>query len=611
MNVAATVRLRAMRRAPARLRRHLVAAPASHHRERLAWIALAVVFAFSMFWGIRSFGIQDNNEGIYAEIAREMNLRHDWVVPHLDGEPYLEKPPLLYWLVSSLMRVFGEHEWVVRLGPVLCFAGTLGAVVWLGRQIRSVATGRNAAFLLCSAAGVVGMSRSLLFDGPLTCALAWALAFFLDWRIARSRWSLRACYALLAVGVMAKGLVALVLGGGTILAATWLGRRSWREMLALFDPIGVGAFALVVIPWHVLASLREPGFAQFYFINEHVRRFLGSRVPHDFYTGPLYYYLIRVPLYLGVWVFALPALVPKRGAVPVRRTRAESEGRRLLGCFVALAFAFFSVSEGKANYYLLSIMPAVALLVVLHWPHDGLTLKRMLSAAAGVAVFGLAFASAPRVLARKPELAQLLAGEGRLLDVTAALLLLLAVTIALLAWRGRNQAAFWGLTAAGLVVLLPLPELLKRADQMLSGRAVAQFLAVQGDAPIVLYRDYEKLSSVVFYVGHPVPVVDSESNELYYAHQRYAHTASFLEADQLRALSRAQRVWLVAKPCHVDEVARRFASEHVQIALRLPRAVVLSLGPGDNPPRLAASATRSSSGAALPPSRSAASAGIR
>lgn len=549
-------------------------------RENVGRLAFAGTFLFSALWGIRSFGIQDNNEGIYAEIAREMNVRGDWVIPHLNGAPYLEKPPLLYWLIATLLRVFGEHEWVVRLGPVLCFAGTLGAVVWIGRQINGRALGRNAALLLCSAAGVVGMSRSLLFDVPLTCALMWALGFFLQWRLGGSRWNLRACYALLAVGVMTKGLIAVVLGGGTMLVATLWARRSWRDLWALLDPIGALLFAGIVVPWHVLACLREPGFADFYFINEHVRRFLGSREPHDFYTGPVYYYLVRLPLYLGVWVFALPLLARnnhvERGS---RQQVAIGEGRRVLLSAAAVALAFFSFSEGKANYYLLCIMPALALLIALAWPRDGRRAKRLLFCAAGIALIATLLAAAPWLFRQKPDVVTLLQEQRTLVGSIALALATLAIAVAAFVLRAQNRAAFACIATAGLVLLLPLPTLLHAADARISERELAQYLAGHDEDPVVLYREYEPLSSMVFYLRRTVPVIDSQSNELYYAHQRYAAGPSFMDLTRFRVLSREHRVWIVTTPDHVADALTRLEGSMPRVVRRFPRAVVLEAGP--------------------------------
>lgn len=543
---------------------------------RAQWFALLGAFLFSAFWGIRSFGIQDNNEGVYAEVAHEMNLSGDWVIPHLNGVPYLEKPPLLYWTEAALLRQFGNHEWVVRLGPILWFAGTLGAVLWIGRRLRATALGRNAALLLCTALGVVGMSRSMLFDGPLTCALTWTIAFFLDWRLTRRRSRLRAVYAALAVGVMAKGLIALVLGVGTIVLAMLLARQGWRELRRLVDGIGLVVFAAIVLPWHIAACIRQPGFADFYFINEHVRRFLGTREPHDFYTGPFYYYLVRLPLYLGVWCFTLPVLLRrhrKRGD-----TATQRELRRILWAQVGLTLVFFSLSGSKANYYLLCTMPALALLVVLAWPRDRARARVLHAAAAGIALLGLAAAAAPIVFAPDAKTAPILIGLRPVLWVMASALLVLAAMVVRAVVRRRHQAAFWLIAVAGLMLLLPLPRVLHSAEEALSQRRAAQFLAAHPGDSIVLYRGFEDFSSFVYYVGRPVPIVDSESSELWYPQRHYAATGIFLAPSDVHFAARHHRVWILAKPCHAGDALREFAADSPRVVQKYAKAVLLELG---------------------------------
>jgi len=562
-------------------------------RSSAAWLALGGAFLFSMFWGSRSFGLQDNNEALYAEVAREMLGRGDWVVPHLNGLPYLEKPPVLYWLIAGLFRIFGEHEWVVRLGPALCFGGAIGAVIWIGRLAGSLKAGRNAALLLCSAAGIVVMGRSLLFDGPLMCVVAWTLAFFLRWRLTGSRWSLRACYALLGLGVMTKGALAIVLGAGAPVISTWVATwgagptlsfraraaRALRAIGGLWDWAGGAFFAAIAAPWHVLAARREPGFAEFYFINEHVRRFLGSREPHDFYTGPAYYYLERLPLYLGIWVFALLLLWPARERLLATAARPVIEARRLLGVVALVALAFFSTSEGKANYYLLSVMPPLALLLALAWPEDGVRSRRLLLGAGNLFLFAIVFGVAPLVFARKAELAPILRANQRLLVVVALVLGTLAVSTWLCARRGRNRAAFWAIAAGGLVMLLPLPPLLQAADPVLSQRELVRFLDAAPKRRVVLYRDYEKLSSAAFYLHRPVPVLESESNELYYAYHHHADRAVFLDAEAFGSLARSEPLWLVTTPRRADEALEKFSALAPRVVRRFPKAVVLLVEP--------------------------------
>lgn len=395
------------------------------------WVPLALFVAFvvAATSGIFSFGVQDNNEGLYATIAKEMLASGQWVVPHLNGVVYLEKPPLLYWMVAGSLAVFGSNEVAVRLVPVFFMGLTVLGLLRLFTQMGRRQTGYMAAAMLVSTGGFVVMSRSLLFDVPMTSFLVWSLVFFHAWRTGGERRQIWFFYVCLALAVMAKGPTALVLGGGCAVVATLLMDRSARSVLRIFDPAGILIFFIITVPWHIWAEVRHPGFAHFYFINEHILRFLNLRQPQDYYSGPFYYYLVRLPLYLGLWTLFLPLLWWRgkgKGAasgnaegsgsegsasadsgarrpagdsaasaarpLAVARTAgnsgadnpetpssgfagspraflsAEQQGRVLLWVAVLLPLIFFSVSRAKANYYWLPSIPALLGLLALAWP---------------------------------------------------------------------------------------------------------------------------------------------------------------------------------------------------------------------------------------------------
>ena len=115
----------------------------------------------------------------------------------------------------------------------------------------------------------------------------------------------------MAAAVLTKGFVALVLMGIVILSFTGL-ERNFSFLKLLFNPLAIGIFLILTVPWHILASLQDPGFSWFYFINEHWMRFLDKRVPKDYYTGPFYYYVPRIMGYMVPWVFLMPFLFEKK-----------------------------------------------------------------------------------------------------------------------------------------------------------------------------------------------------------------------------------------------------------------------------------------------------------
>src|SRR5258708_1752141 len=178
------------------------------------WVAVALLFVFAATWGMTSFGLQDNNEGIYAEIGREMAAGGDWIIPHLNFVTYIEKPPLLYWCIATSLKFFGDEEWAVRLVPILFFGGTITAVASFGFFLQRPGTAMRACVILATAGGFVAMNRSLLFDVPLLCLTSFALLAFYKWLVTESRFQLRLFYVLLGCAVMTKGAVPIVLAAG-------------------------------------------------------------------------------------------------------------------------------------------------------------------------------------------------------------------------------------------------------------------------------------------------------------------------------------------------------------------------------------------------------------
>lgn len=292
------------------------------------WLVWFTACGFVLL-GLGGYALLDNNEGLYAAIPREMLASSDWrwwIIPHLNGLPYMEKPPLLYWLTALSFAVFGVSEWSARLVPALSSLSCVALLLWFGRHIGRPQAGRLAALIFVSCIGVTVMSRVLMFDMLLTVLLTAALMHaWLYFRYGEKS-SLRWAYGLLALAVLAKGLVAVILMTVIVTSFALLNARSVAEFFQLLkrwlDPLAIAIFIAIAAPWHVAASLVEPAFSWFYFVNEHVLRFLSKRTPHDYYGGPWWYYLPRMAIYLFPWVLFMLCLFAKKVA-------ADADNRRL------------------------------------------------------------------------------------------------------------------------------------------------------------------------------------------------------------------------------------------------------------------------------------------
>ncbi len=334
-------------------------AAGSPHWVWLGLLVLALVAGGLLFPNL-SYPLMEPDEGRYAEIAREMVRSGDWVVPTLNHQAYLDKPPLFYWLAAGCLRLFGAHTWVVRLVPSLAAFVLILATYLLGRRIVGGRAAFLAALLLSLTAGLVHCGRFLILDSLLTLFVS--LSLFAAYQAVRRprlrwRWWLTAgvCCGL---GVLTKGPVALVLFLPPVAAHAWLHRGAARLSLRRWLALGGVALA-VAVPWYAAIAVRDPAFARYFFIEQNVRRFLSE----DYHASPAWFYLPVVLVGCLPWV----GLLFPAGAFLLSRDRGVRSLRTpALGFFLLWAgwcLLFFSLSRGKLPPYILPALPALTMLV--------------------------------------------------------------------------------------------------------------------------------------------------------------------------------------------------------------------------------------------------------
>src|SRR5512146_1465134 len=240
------------------------------------------------------------DEGRYAEIAREMLLTHDYVTPRDNWVRYFEKPPLVYWAEALSIRVLGPSEFAVRLPAALSSVAEVAVTAALAEAMFGAAVGLAAAMVLALSPLVFGFARFATLDPTLALLVTAALGAF--WAAARApafegaagrRWFLAAA-ALAAAGTLAKGPVALVLTGAV--GPAWLlAERRGREMVRMPWLGAAAVYTAIAAPWFVLAGWRNPEFARFFFIHEHVDRYLEN-AEHGW--GPYFFVVVTIA---GMW----------------------------------------------------------------------------------------------------------------------------------------------------------------------------------------------------------------------------------------------------------------------------------------------------------------------
>ena len=330
--------------------------------QRTPWrwhpLLLLIVLPATLFYPCLSFTLFDPDEGRYAQIPREMLARGEWVVPYLQGEPYLDKPPLFYWLVMLSYQLLGVHAWSARLVPALAIHGSILATFLIGRRSLGGPAAFWGALLLGLASAFTVMGRLLVLDGVLTFWITLGLfSLFEATREERLRsgWWVLAALAC-GLGVLTKGPVALILVVPPVLMYRWLancpGRIRWVSWVVF-----AGIVLAVVLPWFVAVCLRRPEFAQYFLWEHNIVRFLA---PFD-HLEPFWFYvpvllLGLLPGTLLLWPILRFLL---SGQERTARQRTPELGFMLLaGGWCVL---FFSLSGSKLPTYVLPAFPALAL----------------------------------------------------------------------------------------------------------------------------------------------------------------------------------------------------------------------------------------------------------
>ena len=320
-------------------------------------LACALLLCATLFylWGLGTVGFQDPDEGMYAEIAREMLANRDWIVPTFNGVPYIEKPPLMYWLTAGVLAAAGPSEFAARLWKVLPALGAIAATWALGARLFSPLVGIVGAGILATTLGTFLFSRISVMDPLLLLGVSLA-AYGAACAGDRSRRGDVWFWTGIAVGVMSKGLPGLAFPL-LLLGCLALSRRDAAVLRAVWTGRGVLLALLLIVPWHALAAWRIPGFFRFYVVDNQLLRFLGARAYAEDGTS------LGTAAFLGVTAATLFPWTPfLAGAIELAaRGWARDPALRFLLGWIAVVVGLLAASSVKLEYYALPAFPAAAL----------------------------------------------------------------------------------------------------------------------------------------------------------------------------------------------------------------------------------------------------------
>jgi 4-amino-4-deoxy-L-arabinose transferase-like glycosyltransferase len=413
------------------------------------WKILFLGIGAFYLYGLGSLPLVGPDEPRYAQVAREMLQRGDFITPTLGGVPWFEKPPLLYWMMMASYRVFGVSEFAARLGPAICGLLTAILVCWAGKKIAALNhdhgeidnfhLARWSAFVFLTSLGTIVFSRGASFDMVLTMTVTGALGCFLAWQLGNVRsaegnnrpWLLAGFYLFVGLSLLAKGLVGIVLPFGTIGAYLLVRRELPARRFLLSLLWGVPVAVAVASVWYGPMIYRHGWmFIDQFIVQHHFARFVSNKYRHP---QPFYFYVPIVAAIALPWTMALIATLTASRRWRWRGIEAIDRTRVFALAWLVIPTLFFSLSGSKIPGYVLPVLPAAALLI-------GERISFVL----------------------KAELGQ------RLIRLTGGLLLLLAVVGAWSATRFVRVPSAWVFAATASVLIVASAALFAPRRRVLS-----------------------------------------------------------------------------------------------------------------------------------------------
>jgi len=537
--------------------------------------AVYMLLALSLLLFVPKLGMPllDPDEGLYAEIAREMLTSGDWVIPHMNGLPYLEKPPLYFWLSALTFQLFGPSEWATRLWSAISALGTVLLTWRIGRRLHGAPAGLLAGIVVATVVGNALYVRRASTDQLFVFCLTLAMYGFLRdaERPDRGHARFLLFYLGAALGVLAKGFLGVVfpvlivgLGLATVRRS---GLRSsvalgWRELNLVR---GTALFAIIAVPWHALVAWRSPMLFNFYVVDNHLLRFLNARryVEDDVPSSTLAF-LVASFLWAFPWsVFTLARRDPDRSP--------RGRWRPVVVIWLVAVVGLFALSRFKHEYYALPAFPALAVLVGAAWT-SGRDIGRWLviglvgCGAVGIWALWVGAALTPAQalngLAELNAYYRILRDQGAAFPFAAArpfgrllqelgLVLIAGWGLATLFWlRGRHRGAFVALVGVAGAITVLIFGLLDLVEPVHSVKETARAITAEaGPADVLVVEGTLEYSPALpFYTGRRFVMVNGALDYFSVAASLPEARGLFMSTgDLLRLWDGPQRVFLVVR----------------------------------------------------------------
>lgn len=561
-------------------------APESNRLANIHYIILAVLLLFACFYGMSSYAIFDLREGIFAEVAREMVATQSYLIPYLNYVPFLQKPPLFYWLVALSDHMFGVNEFASRLIPSISVALLGLLVVYFGKKIDELRTGWLTAIILFTSIGYTTIGRIVAPPILSTLFISASLCFYYIWYSRNITPNLIASYFFLALAVLTDGLFPLLMVPTIGILFVWLTKSDRTVFKQLFNKTGLLVLLVVAAPWFLIATLMQPGFITQYFISEQLLKIMGHHTSAIAHAGPGYYYLPWIIAYLMPWILFLPTLFH----FPQRISIHFNPLKLFLWLWFIVPFILLSLSQAKNLSYMLVGVPPLAFLIGLKIDdYIALDKGRILSvvfiASLAVEIIALVVFLIFFSAGNQPWTASFLLPQLTLpaiiLLITAGLYLAGGIFILK---RKQEKPFIAFLLIASLVIPLGIfVDFIKdRAQNKFSQIAIGQYINYGYEQmPIFLYQDYERMSSLPFYSQQHLAMIDSQDQILKFGQTRPEAKEWFFTLQDFLVKAKSESVFVAVKIDKLAEFQNYTKSLNFCTIMRNANAILLSNSPDD------------------------------
>jgi 4-amino-4-deoxy-L-arabinose transferase-like glycosyltransferase len=463
------------------------------------------------FYALSTRPLGEPDEGRYAEVAREMWASRDWLTPRLDGFNFFDKPPLHYWATAIAYSLFGVTPFNARLWCALTGLMSMTAVHWAGSRLFNREVGTCAALVLGSSLLFAMGAHINTLDMGVSAFLTVAIALFLvaqfDASLTRYRYALTlGMWIALALAVLSKGLIGVVLPGAAIVVyACW--QRDFNILRRVSPLTGTVVLLIVCAPWFVSMCRQHPEFFDYFFIRQHVTRFLTSE---DNRNKPIWFYLPVVLVGLFPWCMLLPLKKTTFAAV-INREPAQV----FLLSWIVVVFAFFTVSHSKLPFYILPLFPALSLLIarfLVSLSSRELIVRLWILATLLVCFYAFAQLAVPFIkIGSNSELI----GHGLLTMAAASLPILFAAVMGVaFTHMGRRHLVVWVIALASLIGWQWALQSYSADADFKSAKEAADLLRPSMDADTKVFTFQRNLRGLPFYLNHFVVVVGHADDDI-------------------------------------------------------------------------------------------------